>query len=144
MRDYEIYLCGGMTKFKDNFEKGNKWRVYLKAYLEDSVTNYNVYVTNPNDYYSFAENAYKYDTESEVMRFDLYKLRKSNLVIVNFNDAYSLGSMAEIAIAYDRGIPIIGLNEDGQTLHPWHIEMVEKIFTDIDELLLYVKRFYLT
>ena len=78
------------------------------------------------------------------MELDLHKLRNSNLVIVNFNDMYSLGSMSELAIAYDRRIPIIGLDVNKQELHPWQIEMCNRIFDDMDEMLDYVEDYYLT
>ena len=65
------------------------------------------------------------------------------MVIVNFNDMYSLGSMSELAIAYDRRIPIIGLDINKQELHPWQIEMCNRIFDDIDEMLDYVEDYYL-
>jgi nucleoside 2-deoxyribosyltransferase len=132
-----------MTKFKDDFDKGNEWRVYMKSYLEFDNTQTDVYVTNPNDFYSFKENAPSYDSELEIMDFDLNRLRNSDLVIVNYNDMQSLGSMAEIAIAYERRIPIIGLNEAGTELHPWQVCMTSKMFSDIDELLDYVENFYL-
>ena len=98
---------------------------------------------NPNDYFNFLEPP-SYKSEKEVMNFDLHNVRKSDLIIVNFNDMYSLGSMAEMAIAYERGIPIIGLDADKQKLHPWQVEMCERIFDDIDEMLEYVKDFYLS
>ncbi len=78
------------------------------------------------------------------MEFDLNKVRHSDLIICNFNDIYSLGTMAELAIAYERRIPVIGLNVDEQTLHPWQIEFCTRIFNDMDEMLDYVKDFYLT
>ena len=77
------------------------------------------------------------------MRLDLHKLRNSDLIIANFNDMYSLGSMAEIAIAYDRRIPIIGLNIDDQELHPWQICMCERIFNDMEDMVDYIQKFYL-
>lgn len=77
------------------------------------------------------------------MEFDLNKVRNCNLFIINFNDMYSLGSMAELAIAYERKVPIIGLNANMQTLHPWQIEMCNRIFCDIDEMLDYIEDFYL-
>ena len=77
------------------------------------------------------------------MELDLDKLRRSDLVIINFNDMYSLGSMAELAIAYEKRIPVIGLNIDRQVLHPWQECMCNRIFNDIDELLDYVEDFYL-
>ena len=140
---YFVYLCGGMGKFgKENFDEGNKWRKYCKQALENYECNYSVTAINPNDYFNFVDEP-QYESQSEVMRLDLHKLRNSNLVIANFNDMYSLGSMSEIAIAYDRGIPVIGLNESNQDLHPWQECMCERIFTDIDEMLDYIQDFYL-
>ena len=144
MKDYFIYLCGGMGKFgKDNFDEGNKWRKYCKQALETCECDFRVRAVNPNDYFNFVDEPPQYNTQDEVMRLDLHKLRNSNLVIANFNDMYSLGSMAEIAIAYDRNIPIIGLNESEQELHPWQICMPERIFNNIDEMLDYIEDFYL-
>ena len=100
-------------------------------------------VINPNDYFNFVEEPPKYISEREVMELDLNKLRNSDLVIINFNDMYSLGSMAELAIAYERRIPIIGLDVDIQVLHPWQWKMCNRIFYDIDEMLDYVEDFYL-
>lgn len=143
MKDYNIYLSGGMQKFgKDNFEEGNKWRKYCKNTLETYECDYKVKVCNPNDLFNFRDEP-QYETEREVMNFDMYKLRLSDLVIVNFNDKWSLGTMSEIAIAYDRGIPVIALNEGGQDLHPWQQCMAERIFDNIDKMLDYIKDFYL-
>ena len=144
MKNYQIYLCGGMGKFgKDNFEEGNKWRTYCKNTLETCECNYNVSAINPNSYFNFLDEPKRYETQREVMEFDLHKLRTSDLVIVNFNDMYSLGSMAELAIAYERKIPIVGLDINKQDLHPWEVEMCNRIFNDIDEMLDYVEDFYL-
>lgn len=144
MKDITIYLCGGMGKFgKENFDKGNAWRGYCKQTLETCECDYKVNVINPNDYFNFVDEPPQYKSQSEVMNLDLHKLRNSNLVIVNFNDMYSLGSMAELAIAYERRIPVIGLDIDNQILHPWQVCMCERIFDNIDEMLDYIQDFYL-
>ena len=144
MKNYQIYLCGGMGKFgKDNFEEGNKWRTYCKNALETCECNYNVLAINPNSYFNFSHEPKRYETQREVMEFDLHKLRTSDLVIINFNDMYSLGSMAELAIAYELKIPVVGLDIQKQDLHPWEVEMCNRIFHDIDEMLDYVEDFYL-
>ena len=144
MKEFFVYLSGGMMRFgSDNFDEGNKWRKYCKQALETHECDYKVTVVNPNDYFNFVDEPPLYNTQDEVMRLDLHKLRKADLVIVNFNDMYSLGSMAEIAIAYDRGIPVIGLNEGDQDLHPWQVCMCERIFADIDTMLDYIEDFYL-
>ena len=144
MANFQIYLSGGMMKFGNcNFAESNDWRVYIKEVLYTCDTKFNLSIINPNDYFNFYDNPIQYKTQDEVMRFDLYKLKKSDLVIVNFNDPASLGTMAEMAIAYDRGMPIIGLNKDGQTLHPWRGSMSERVFDNINDLLDYVEDFYL-
>ncbi len=144
MKNYVIYTCGGMGKFgKENFNEGNSWRLHCKKSLENYDCDYKVKVINPNDFFNFIDEPPQYKTQSEVMNLDLHKLRNSDLVIANFNDMYSLGSMAEIAIAYERKIPVIGLDINNQHLRPWQIEMTERIFNDIDEMLDYIQNFYL-
>lgn len=144
MEVFNIYLCGGMGKFgKENFDEGNHWRVYCKEILEKHECNYKAKVINPNDYFSFADDPPTYDNQREIMEFDLNKVRNADLIIVNFNDVYSLGSMSEIAIAYERKIPIIGINLKNQDLHPWQIEMTNRIFSDMDAMLEYVRDKYL-
>ena len=147
MKHIQIYLAGGMGKFgKEQFDEGNKWRRLCKTTLENVEfrdIGTQVKVINPNDYFNFVDEPCLYKTEREVMNFDLNKVRRSDLVIVNFNDRHSLGTMAEIAIAYDRRIPIIGLNEDEMELHPWQECMCERVFSNIHNLLDYVEDFYL-
>ena len=144
MKQLFVYLAGGMGKFgKDEFDKANTWRVLTKQFLENNECNVDVFVTNPNDYFSFADDKPMYKSQKEVMEFDINRLRHSDLVIVNFNDMCSLGTMAEIAIAYDRKIPIIGLDVDNQDLHPWEVEMCNRIFNNISELFEYIEDFYL-
>ena len=144
MKQLSVYLAGGMGKFgKDEFDKANTWRVLTKQFLENNDCNVDVFVTNPNDYFSFADDKPMYKSQKEGMEFDLNRLRRSDLVIVNFNDMYSLGTMAEIAIAYDRKIPVIGLDIDNQDLHPWEVEMCNRIFDNISELFEYIEDFYL-
>ena len=146
MQDFQIYLAGGMGKFgKDKFFESDNWRKYCKITLENYDTNrYKVHIINPNDYFNFADETPRYASQREVMEFDLNKVRHSDLVIINFNDMYSLGSMGELAIAYDRRIPVIGVDTSEQNLHPWQIEMCQRIFNSLDLLLDYVEDYYLT
>ena len=133
-----------MSKFnKENFDESNNWRTYCKETLQHCECNCNVKVVNPNDYFNFKEEPPTYKSQREIMEFDLNKVRNSDLIIANFNDMWSLGTMSEIAIAYERRIPVIGLDVEKQNLHPWQIEMCTRIFDDIDEMLDYVEDFYL-
>lgn len=143
MNNYKIYLSGGMQSFgKDNFNESNNWRKYCKNALENCECDYKVKVFNLNDYFNFYDEP-QYKSDREVMNYDLRNLRNSDLVVVNFNDPKSLETMAELAIAHDRDVPIIGVNESDVELHPWFVCMCERIFDNIDEMLEYVEDFYL-
>ena len=139
MKKFSIYLAGAMSGI--SFEESNAWRKNITKLLNNTYADTKVKCINPNDYYNFKE--VTYDSEREVMEFDLHKVRHSDLVIVNFSCPKSLGTMAELAIAYEHRIPVIGLNEIGQNLHPWQIEMCNKIFRNENDLVNYVIDFYL-
>lgn len=145
METLNIYLAGGMQKFgKKDFNESNYWRVHIEQELMKLDCGRQTRICNPNDYYSFYDNSPRYSTMREVMEFDLNKVRNSDLIIVNFNDLKSLGTMAELAIAYEHRIPVIGLcsEENYPMLHPWQKEMCNRIFGDIDELINYVIEYY--
>ena len=142
MDNYFIYLAGAMTGL--TYKEQTKWReniieIFNREWLNSHV--YNVQFINPVRYYNFEEKRHK--SEQEVMNFDLHKVRNSNLVIVNFNAPKSLGTMAELAVAHEHNIPIIGVNEAAYDLHPWIECMCERIFDNMEEMLIYVAEFYL-
>lgn len=138
-----FYLCGGMGSFgKDKFNEGNEWRAYFKDKFK-CITNGKVQCCNPNDHFNFLDDS-EYESQREIMELDLYKLKNSNAVIVNFNDPKSIGSACEMAVAYELKIPIVGLCENGKykDLHPWLICMCNRIFYNREELVLYMLKHY--
>ena len=137
---FTIYLAGGMSGL--SFEDQYNWRREISDKLKEINNTYTVRTINPVEYYSYYR-PNEYESEHEVMEFDLDKLRKSDLVIVNFNSPKSLGTMAELGIAYDRRIPVIGLNEEGHVLHEWQREMSNKIFSNMEDMITYIKNYYL-
>lgn len=138
----QVYLCGGMGKFgKERFDESNEWRIYYQEkFLYDWP---NWLVCNPNDHFNFLYET-DYESNREIMDLDLHKVRNSDLIIVNFNDPNSIGSAMELAIAYEKRIPILGLCENGeeQELHPWLKEVCTRIFTNREELFLYAVKHY--
>lgn len=124
------------------FEESNEWRVCIKRelcnYTKDIGLNVNI--INPNDYYNFIKKSH--ETEYEVRQFDLNLVRRSDLIIVNFNDPHSIGTSQELAIANEHRIPVIGLNESQVVLPPWLKLSCDRIFNKKIELLDYVKWFY--
>lgn len=140
METIKIYLSGAISGI--SWEEQTKWR---RNVVDAIKYNYDVskkpVFFNPVQYFNFEEKRYK--SEREVMEFDLNALRKSDLVIVNFNDPSSLGTCAELAIAYELKIPILGLNKDEKELHPWLECFCNRIFTGIRDLVDYTVEFYL-
>lgn len=128
-----------------SYEEYNTWRVDISQKLLHNSTRYDcdvrLQLVNPVDYFNFEEQYHK--TEREVMKFDLRHVKSSDLIIVNFNKAVSQGTTAELAVAYDHDIPILGLNEKDVELHPWDIEFCDRIFTSMDKLVDYVTNFYM-
>lgn len=140
---FRIYLSGGMQNFgKENFDKSNNWRVEAESIFNElngySDNNINITCFNPNRLYSFKDE-YIEDSDRTMMDNDLYYLRRSDVVLVNFNDPKSLGTMAEIAIAYERGIPVVGINVDGNnTLHSWQESICKRILYSVEEACEYI------
>lgn len=130
----QVYLTGGMTGL--SFEESNAWRNEVKNWIGESCK-----LINPNTYYNFEHEFH--DTEKEVRNFDLSMVRKSDLIIVNFNSPQSIGTAQELAVAYEYRIPVIGLNSENKELHPWLIECCDKMFSEMSDLLDYVQYYYL-
>ena len=140
MNRYQIFLSGGMSNL--SFDEQNTWRKEIKDKLENYDCDFKVKCINPVEYYN-TFNEGMYDSDLEVMNFDLHKLKTSDLIIVDFNDKKSIGTNMEIAIAHENEIPILGLVSSEQELHPWQYAMTSKVFTDMDALIEYIKIYYL-
>lgn len=125
------------------FEESNNWRVSLKNELLDIGRNLGIKINaiNPNDYFNFLHKSH--ESEKEVRNFDLRLVKKSDFIIVNFNDPNSIGTSQELAIANEYSIPVIGLNAEKYNIHPWLIECCERIFYQMDTLIEYIKDFYI-
>ena len=136
------YLSGGMTKFgKTDFDLSNEWRLDVKNALY-KMSEGVIVAFNPNEHFSMVDNESDF-TDREAMNLDIYKLRNSELVIYSNNDPLSRGSMIELGIAWERQIPIITLNEDNNEIHPWLKCFSEKIFTDREDMLAYLRDHYI-
>jgi len=136
-----------MTAFgKDRYNEGNQWREEVKKNLFRIADLYGAIkkpvTVNPNDHFNFLDNT-TYISNREIKEFDLHKATHSDLIIVNFLVNDSIGTSKEIAICHDKGIPVIGLNEQKLELHPWDIDDCNRIFEDMDEMLEYVVKHYL-
>lgn len=141
MENVKIYLAGAMTGL--SLEEQLKWRNRFKNAVKNSDVDIekNPIFFSPPNYYSPSTNAHK--SEREAFEFELANLRKSDLVVVNFNSPQSIGTAMELMVAKEHKIPVIGLNKDGVELHPWLIECCTRICDDFRELVYHVVEFYL-
>ena len=141
MENCRIYLSGGMGSL--SFDEQSIWR--SKVINAIKFGDYDLKKTpiffNPVNYYNFEEKNQK--TEREAMEFDLYNLRNSDIVVVNFNDEKSIGTAMELMLANEMNKPIIGLNKDKKELHPWLECCCTRICDDLRELVEHVVEFYL-
>lgn len=141
METCRIYLSGGMSGL--TLEEQNKWRTKIIDAIKFGDYNYEKkpLFFNPVDYYNTEEENYK--TEKEIMEFDLYNLRKSDVVIVNFNAPNSLGTAMELMLAKENHIPVIAFGANGKQIHSWLIECCTRICEDIRETVEHTVEFYL-
>ena len=137
-----IYLSGGMTKFgSEEFNKANAWRIEAENLLQRMCPSTRCF--NPNDLFNFKDEIDATVNAKQIMEIDLYYLSKSTHVLVNFNDPGSLGTMAELAIAYRSNIPIIGIAEEPDKLHPWQRNMCSAIKKNVWDACTYMHEYYL-
>ncbi len=133
MSKFRIYLSGSMQDIDK--ESSSKWRRFVKQEIGNAASFF-----DPWDHFDFNM---KDISEREVMNFDIWNLKRSDLLICNINFTRSLGTMSELAIAYDRRIPILAINTSNEELHPWQKTMCEKIFDNWEDLIDYVVVHYL-
>ena len=142
METVNIYLSGGMGN--KPFEEQVGWRNELiekiKQYTDDFGKGFNYSFFNPPYYYSPVTENHK--SEKEAMEFDLYKLRKADVVVVNFNVPKSIGTAMELMLAKEYNIPIIAFNYSDD-IHPWLKTCCTRICESLDEVVNHISNFYL-
>ena len=141
MESCRIYLAGGMSNL--TLEEQTKWRMRFKDAIKYNGYDYEKkpIFFDPTQNYSLFEQDHK--SEREVFEYDLYNLRRSDLVVVNFNAPKSIGTAMELAIAKENKIPVIGLSRKNTELHPWILECCTRVCNDFREFVEHVVRFYL-
>ena len=140
MKEISIYLAGAMSGL--TFEESNEWRKYVKDIFYDENFNGNIIkCINPNDYYNFQ--IIKHKSEHEVKEFDLYKLKHSDLVLVNLeNINTSIGSAMELQVAHDTNIPIIAFG-DVINVHPWIADTIWRTEDTLENACEYIVNYFL-
>lgn len=141
MEIVKIYLAGGISGIPSDMQ--NKWRNKIRdeININNDYTRRKPSFISPTDYYSM--NLSDFKSERESMEFSLNYVRKSDLVIVNFNVPESIGTAMELMLAKENKIPVIGINAEKHELHPWLELCTTRICSSIREAVDYVVNFYL-
>lgn len=143
MRDNRIYLAGAISGC--DWSDVSDWRADMSSVIYDvSCAKWSCF--NPCDHIpdSFVTHESVHMGDREAMDYDLYNLLRSDLMVINFAfNPKSIGTIAEMGAAYTHQIPILGLNEKGEDLHPWQIAMCAKIFSSYENLLAYITNHYI-
>lgn len=142
----KIFLSGGMTGLTK--KEASHWRTLFKMadIYQCIIFKDPTYLYEPSDN---TDQLY----EKEAMRYDLYCVKQSDVIIVNFNSLSSIGTAQEVMYAHILNKPIIGMVEKDKydQLHPWYKEECIKIFKYkpeelekiINEIIEYIWRFNL-
>lgn len=142
MENIRIYLSGGMTGVKISEQIGwrNRFKDAINIQYKDEIKKKPI-IFSPPDYYTPIADYHK--SEKEVMEFELAQLRKSDVVVVNFNKPDSIGTAMELMLAKENKIPVIGLCSDTKILHPWLIECCTRVCNNFRELVEHIVNYYL-
>ena len=128
----KIFLSGGMTGLTE--EEASYWRTEFKL---ENVREGNDFIFIDPTYLYEPSNNTDQAYEKEAMEYDLYWVKRSDLIIVNFNSLSSIGTAQELMLAHTLNKPIIGMipEDKYEQLHPWYKEECMKIFKyDSDKL----------
>jgi len=139
----KIYLSGPMSGLP--FEMQMAWRRDFIDIVGDRAECFNP-PAHFSDYYidNNVTDFSGYKSDREVMDFDLWNLEESDIVVVNFDDSpLSLGTMAEVAIAYACRIPVFGFCKNPDKLHPWQRDMCYRMFESYKTCAIYLLNHYL-
>ena len=143
----KIFLSGGMTGLTE--EEASGWRTSFK--LKNIIQDDTSFIFIDPTYYYFPTDKTTQEYEKEAMNHDLYWVKHSDIIIVNFNSLSSIGTAQELMLAYTLDKPIIGMipKDKYDQLHPWYKEECMKIFKydsneleeTIDKIMRYIWRF---
>lgn len=147
MAKTQIYLSGAMGCYADTTYP-KIWRDKAKSYFS-YFDNFTCFA--PTDFYDYGKKQHK--TEKEIMRFELRKVKESDVILVNLKDIeQSVGTIDEVLYAYVNNISTVGFLEcneneieEEKILHPWLYEQMDRIETGEDAMLKameYIKYYY--
>lgn len=141
-KEWQYYLAGKMDGL--TFNEMNQWReeAALKLKVLSETSGYKCTVINPCDFYNPVEDV-RYQTDEEVMDYDINHLENSDFVIVNADGlGTSTGTQIEIFDAWKNNIPVFVFGVGRGVIHPWLERCVTRFEPNLDYLITYLTDFY--
>lgn len=141
----KIYLAGKMSGL--TYKEMNQWRTEIKRKLNNATDNTrcSLVIVNPVNYYNFEEQ--RHQSEDEIKEYDLKHVASSDVVIVNLDGLESSeGTKLELHDAkYHNKIPVIAFGDRNlyERLHPWHKSNITRVEENIDDVVNYIRDFYM-
>ena len=151
----KVYLAGSCEAVSK--DKRSEWRYYCESWFKENADGFTT--INPVAFYDY--DCCNHNTDSEVFRFFHRKVKEADVVLVNLeNIRQSVGTICELAWAYDHGIPIIGFYTDGVVkhysiledqniqrgiFHSWVVEICDRIecgISSMNEAMKYIRDYY--
>lgn len=131
---HTVYLSGPMGGC--TVEEMTAWRKYVEAKLNSE----NVSCTLPTR--SFTKDHIPKETDRWINRRDFFDCTRASVVLVNLlgMKSISIGTIMEIAWAYQKHIPVVVVCEfDGPQNHPMLKDSITQEARDLDEGINFVK-----
>lgn len=135
----KIYTAGRMTGIP--FEEQMKWR----QELEETLRHYDFWfsIFHPPLFYNMTN----FQTDQEVMEYDIAQLSESDIMVVNLKDiSKSIGTIMELATAYSinhsgkKHIFVVGIGNK-EEMHPWIRCCVQRFEPDVASASCYISQF---
>lgn len=105
---------------------------------------YDLQIINPIDFYNFEEK--RYQSEEEVMEYDLAHVISSDIIVVNLDGLSSSdGTKIELHDAkYHNHIPVVAFGDRQfyENLHPWVKRNITRVEESLDDVIRYIQEFY--
>jgi len=132
----KLYLAGKMSGL--SIEEMSGWRLVATKLLDDDF-----HIINPCVYYNFEMDRSTY-TESEIKEFDLHMVKRSDIILVNFDFPDSIGTAIELHMAHDVwNIPVVAYGGLSTEVHPWMTLSVTKRCKTLSDAVSYIYKYYL-
>ena len=130
----KLYLAGKMAGL--TFHEMTQWRNEAKNTLKEDFN-----IIDPCEH--FVPNTEKIYTDSEAKEFDLFVVKNSDIVLVNFKYPDSIGTAIELHMAHDEWrIPVIAYGGNIENVHPWMRLSITKYCETFDDAVEYIFKHY--